>query len=84
MISDLLSYASAICGVAVVIMMVMRSQYLPALARYALIGSAFGLFISSRYAEVDHSVHAAIFACGVAGMMIFVAVRHLQAFPPAR
>ncbi|WP_267387503.1 hypothetical protein [Sphingomonas sp. GC_Shp_3] len=84
MISDLLSYASAICGVAVVIMMAMRPQYLPALARYALVGSAFGLFMSSRYAEVDHSVHATVFACGVAGMMILVTVRHIQAFPPVR
>ncbi|MGN7998619.1 hypothetical protein [Sphingomonas sp. 22176] len=83
MFSDLLSYAAVIGGVIITILIVMRAPHLPSLARQALVGSAFGLFLASRYVSVDHSVHAAIFAVGVAGMMVLVAVRHLRAFPPA-
>lgn len=82
MFYDLLSLATAIGGAAVCVMMVMRNSYLPPLARYAIIGAAFGLFMSSRYVAVDHSIHAAIFTIGVVGLLATVAIRHLRAFPP--
>lgn len=83
MASDLLSLVAAFSGVIIIIVMVIRSKYLPPLARYAVIGSSFGLFMSSRYMEVDHSFGAIIFAVGVGTLMMAVAVRHLRAFPPA-
>lgn len=83
MASDLLSLALAFSGVLIIIAMVLRSKYLPPLARYAVIGSSFGLFMSSRYIEVDRSFGAIVFTVGVATLMMTVAVRHLRAFPPA-
>lgn len=82
MIYEALSFAVAIGGFAVIFVMLLRSAHLPPLARYAIIGSAFGLFISSRYVAAEHSIHAAIFTIGVVGILATVAVRHFQAFPP--
>ncbi|MEG3176031.1 hypothetical protein U1872_07305 [Sphingomonas sp. RB3P16] len=83
MVSGLVSVAAALCGVGLILAMVIRSRQLPPLARYAVIGSSFGLFLSSRYMEVDHSFGAIIFTIGVAALMMTVAIRHLRAFPPA-
>ena len=83
MIYDALSLAAAVGGIAIIVTMLMRNSYLPPLARYAVIGAAFGLFTSSRYVAVDHSLHAAFFSVGVSGLMAAVAVRHFRAFPPS-
>lgn len=82
MFYDILSVVAAIGGVLVIVTMLMRNAYLPSLARHAVIAAALGLFMSSRYIAKDHSIHAAIFTIGVAGLLAVVAVRHFRAFPP--
>lgn len=84
MVFDALSFAAVIGGVGVIGLMLMRSEQVPPLARYAIVGSALGLFMTSRYIEVDHSFGGIVFAVGVAVVLMIVAVRHLQAFRTAR
>ena len=81
MFSYALSGGSVFGACVIIVMMVVRSQYLPPLARYAILSTAFGLLMSSRYAEVDHSVGADVFIISNIGLMIVIAVRHFQAFP---
>ncbi|RZF59250.1 hypothetical protein EWE75_22700 [Sphingomonas populi] len=83
MVDDVLSLAAVLGGVIVIVFMVMRSKRLPPLARFAIVGSAFGLFTASRYIEVDHSAGAIIWAAGFGVLMMTIAVQHLRAFPPA-
>ncbi|WP_093220980.1 hypothetical protein [Sphingomonas sp. NFR15] len=83
MVDDLLSLAAVLGGVIVIVFMVARSQSLPPLAKFAVTGSAFGLFTASRYVEADHSVGALVWVVGFGVLMMTVAIRHLRAFPPA-
>ena len=81
-LSEYLSLVFALGGVIVIIMLQLRRRYITSLASDAICGSAFGLFIASRYAQADHSVGAIFFAVGVAFLMCVVAVRHFKAYPP--
>lgn len=81
MVSDTLSLAAVLGGVGVLVLMVMWSHRFPPLAKFAVVGSAFGLFTASRYIQVDHSIGAIIWTVGIDLMMMTVAIRHLQAFP---
>ena len=83
MVGGVLSLASCLGGVLVIVLMLMRAQRIPPLARFAIVGSAFGLFTASRYIEIDHSLGAAVWVVGAGLLMMTVAVRHLRTFPPA-
>lgn len=79
MLSEGLSLITALGGVVTIVTMLLRSRRLTSLARNAIIASAFGLFMASRYAEDARSPGAVIFTIGVAGIMAQLAIRHLRA-----
>lgn len=81
MFGYLLSVISVIAACAIAVGMVVRSGYMPPLARYAICATMFGLLMGSQYAEAANSAGAYIFIIGNAGLMILVAVRHFKAYP---
>ncbi|WP_294333819.1 hypothetical protein [uncultured Sphingomonas sp.] len=83
MVSDVLSFIVALGGVGIAVLMVMRAKYMPPLARQAIIGAAFGMFVASRYLEIDRSYAGMLFGVGVFFVLSTVAARHFQAYPPA-